>query len=425
MKNSNLSLLARCFLVLTLGFTAGCGGSQLPISAPPGAIPQAPARTIVQHIRGALSDQVLYSFRGGVDGTEPQASLINVNGTLYGTTFFGGAYGSTRRDGTVFSITTAGKEHVLHSFGNGSDGAYPYASLINVKGTLYGTTSGGGSTSCNPSGCGTVFSITTDGTEHVLHNFGGDSDGQNPQANLINVNGTLYGTTYVGGTDCMPSEQCGTVFSITTGGTEHVLHSFGEKTDGAGPEAGLINVKGTLYGTTFGGGGHGEGTVFSITPSGTEKVLHVFNGPPDGAYPVASLINVNGTLYGTTSGGGAVMVERYDLQHHDGRHRARAAQLRQRIRWRTPSGPDQCEWHALRHDIWVGEQYDGSVFSITTGGTEKVLHVFSGPPDGASPYGLINVKGTLYGTTDYGGHAGCQPKLNQNLGCGTIFKIAL
>ena len=72
----------------------------------------------------------------------------------------------------------------------------------------------------------------------------------------------------------MPSEQCGTVFSITTGGTEHVLHSFGGKNDGAGPAASLIDVKGTLYGTTF-EAADAEGTVFSITPSGTEHVLHV------------------------------------------------------------------------------------------------------------------------------------------------------
>jgi uncharacterized repeat protein (TIGR03803 family) len=87
--------------------------------------------------------------------------LLEVNGTLYGTTWVGGTYGL----GTVFSMTTSGKEHVLHSF-NGSDGAHPETDLIDVNGTLYGTTHVGGfKWGCKPNingtaGCGTVFALT-------------------------------------------------------------------------------------------------------------------------------------------------------------------------------------------------------------------------------------------------------------------------
>ena len=70
----------------------------------------------------------------------PRASLIDVNGTFYGTTQNGG-YGW----GTVFSITPSGTETVLYSFGAAPDGETPLASLIDVDGTLYGTTSEGGS----------------------------------------------------------------------------------------------------------------------------------------------------------------------------------------------------------------------------------------------------------------------------------------
>jgi uncharacterized repeat protein (TIGR03803 family) len=52
------------------------------------------------------------------------------------------------------------------------------------------------------------------------------------------------------------------------------------------------------------GGGNAGGTVFSITTSGTLTVLHRFGGSGDGDEPVAGLINVNGTLYGTTRAGG-------------------------------------------------------------------------------------------------------------------------
>jgi uncharacterized repeat protein (TIGR03803 family) len=85
-----------------------------------------------------------------------------------------------------------------------------------------------------------------------------------------------------------------------------VLHSFGDTPDGNDPNAGLINVNGTLYGTTSLGGAKNAGTVFSVTTTGNEKVLHSFAGGSDGKYPNAGLMNVNGTLYGTSlQGGGA------------------------------------------------------------------------------------------------------------------------
>jgi uncharacterized repeat protein (TIGR03803 family) len=83
------------------------------------------------------------------------AGLINAKGWLYGTTTGGGAY----LGGTVFRITARGKEQVLHSFSYGNDGFTPFAGLLDVKGTFYGTTGTGGAYG-GPSGGGTVFSLT-------------------------------------------------------------------------------------------------------------------------------------------------------------------------------------------------------------------------------------------------------------------------
>jgi uncharacterized repeat protein (TIGR03803 family) len=320
-------------------------------------------------------ETVLHSFAGGsTDGANPLAGLLNVKGTLYGTTGYGGAYTHCASGGcgTVFKITTSGTETVLHSFGSLSgDGSNPYAGLINDKGTLDGTTEGGGIFACSGEGCGTEFSITTSGNETGGHDFD-YKDGAYPLAGLINVKGTLYGTTRNGGTNGCASEGCGTVFSITpsTGsGEETVLHSFaGSKGDGEYPYAGLINVKGTLYGTTYLGGAKGDGTIFSITTAGKETVLHGFGGSGDGRYPIAGLINVKGTLYGTTENGGT----------------------------------GKCK------------QGCGTVFAITTTGKETVLHSFGGSGDGKYPQAaLINVEGTLDGTTTEGGAHGF----------GTIFSL--
>jgi uncharacterized repeat protein (TIGR03803 family) len=362
---------------------AGCGGSQPPITVP-GAMAQT---STLAASSNSTNYKVVYSFSGGSDAADPFAGLIDEGGVLYGTTIAGGSYSNDcdffyYNCGTVFSVTPSGTEKVLHSFGAGSDGRNPLAGLVDVGQTLYGTTKAGGSyPSCNYSAyftCGTVFSITPSGTEKVLHSFSGyPSDGAFPDAALIDVEGTLYGTTYFGGRfECNDlGDSCGTVFSITTAGAESVLHDFSDRPDGGHPSAALINVKGTLYGTTGSGGRHGFGTVFSITTGGSEKVLHSFGAGNDGRGPTASLIELNGKFYGTTSGGGA-----YSCGH-------------------------KCGY--------------GTVFSITPGGREKVLHSFDAA-DGAHPStSLIELKGTLYGTTNEGGAYSC----GSNGGCGTVFSI--
>lgn len=199
-------------------------------------------------------EKVLHSFFIYGDGAYPAANLLFMNGVLYGTTTNGT---DVRGAGTVFTITPSGVENVLHSFGI-TDGAVPVAGLIAAHGILYGTTGYGGPYGTY-FGSGTSFSMTPTGSLTNLHNFGSGSDGARPQAPLLDVNGILYGTSSLGG-----SYGKGTVFSMTPTGVETVLHSFGKGSDGATPLAGLADIKGTLYGTTSAGGSHGKGTVFAL-----------------------------------------------------------------------------------------------------------------------------------------------------------------
>jgi uncharacterized repeat protein (TIGR03803 family) len=239
----------------------------------------------------AATETVIYAFKGGNDGAAPYegSGMIRVGGTLYGTTSAGGRASNCNGGcGTVFSITPAGKETVLYAFKGGRDGAFPTAALIYVKGTLYGTTAAGGGAKACGSGCGTVFSLTPTGKETVLHVFqGGSDDGALPYGRLTHVRGMLYGTTFIAGKYAGRGNGSGggTVFSITPAGKETLLYSFqGYSDSGALPFAGLIGVNGTLYGTTAVGGGNfgapcgmiGCGTVFSVTPTGTERALHRF-----------------------------------------------------------------------------------------------------------------------------------------------------
>jgi len=276
----------------------------------------------------AVTETVLYSLQGGSDGAGPIAALLNVAGTLYGTTSSGGSSGA----GTVFSLTPptiAGgnwTETVLYNFAGGSDGKAPQSKLINIKGVLYGTTTAGGGTGCGGSGCGTVFRLTPPAvaggtwTETVLYSFQGGSDGANASSGLIHLGGKFYGTTRDGGgTSCVHTRLppgCGTVFKLSppargqTNWTESVLYRFQAGNDGADPIGGLINVKGTLYGTTNSAGDSDVGTAFSLTPPAvaggawTETVLYAFSGGSDGSHPDAELLNIKGVLYSTSARGG-------------------------------------------------------------------------------------------------------------------------
>jgi uncharacterized repeat protein (TIGR03803 family) len=250
---------------------------------------------------------VLHAFTGPPDGAQPLAGLVrDAAGNLYGTTAFGGG-GQCEVTGagcgTVFKIDAAGNESVLYAFQGGADGFAPEAGLVmDTQGNLYGTTFGGGTDFP-----GTVFKVTPSGQENVLYTFKNGSDGNAPLGTLImDAEGNLYGTT--SGTDHGTN---GTVFKLSQSGKETVLWDFRGYPDGAFPEAGVVMDKeGNLYGTTYLGGDinppicsgvGGCGTVFEISKGGVETVLYPFQAGSDGGFPAAPLIlDPKGNIYGTT-----------------------------------------------------------------------------------------------------------------------------
>ena len=205
---------------------------------------------------------ILYSFANvATNGAFPAPGLIMDSvGNLYGTTTGGGANSG---DGTVFKVSPTGTETVLHFFAGGTaDGTNPMSGLVtDSAGNLYGTTFGGGAY-----GLGTVFKISPAGAETVLHSFaGGTIDGSNfghlaGGPLLVDGVGNIYGTTGGGG-----AYGSGTVFKISPTGAETVLYSFGgSSNDGQAPQSLISDSAGNLYGTTAGGGAYGLGTVFEI-----------------------------------------------------------------------------------------------------------------------------------------------------------------
>jgi uncharacterized repeat protein (TIGR03803 family) len=249
------------------------------------------------------------------------------------------------------------------------EGGFPNGSLIfDAAGNLYGVTHAGGAY-----GYGTVFELTPNRSGQwrikVLHDFNNNGmDGYDPQGSLVmDKSGNLYGTTAVGGTHLCDNgaSSCGTVFELITihgQWTEKVLHDF-DGTDGAFPEAGLTwGAAGKLYGTTAAGGSINDGTAFELSLNSgkwVEKVLYSFNeGIKDySVAPWGLTLDPTGNLYGTTNDDGDGVGTVFELIHGSG------------------------------------------------GWTERVLHTFTGSPDGKLPWaGLVrDSAGHLYGTTAGGG----------------------
>jgi uncharacterized repeat protein (TIGR03803 family) len=151
---------------------------------------------VVYEITPAGSYKAIYNFcsqTNCADGSYPQSTLVqDANGNLYGTTFYGGAYG----DGTVFEITPTDHYVVLHSF-DGTDGEYPRsAPTLANDGNLYGTTTNG-------SNNGNIYQITPEGTYTSLYSFCNASSCNASDAAyglLQGTDGIFYGATTDGGT---------------------------------------------------------------------------------------------------------------------------------------------------------------------------------------------------------------------------------
>jgi uncharacterized repeat protein (TIGR03803 family) len=276
--------------------------------------------------------------------------------------------------------------NVIHTFTGGSDGYQPTGSLtLDRAGNLYGTTTDLG-------GPGTVFQLkrlSGNWVLNTLYTFLQSNDGFMPLGGVVfGPNGTLYGTTYMGGTGSgggQCQQGCGTVFNLMPpakacktaicGWTETAIYSFQGGSDGIDPNAALVfDRAGALYGTTPRGGLAEVGVVFQLTLHNgqwTESLLHTFTGVGhDGAYPESGMIfDSAGNLYGTTVAGGV-------------------------------SG-------------------DGTVFQLAPSGfswTTSTVHDFLGGNGGQGPQGELTLdrSGSFYGTTTGGG-------LDDS---GTVFELA-
>ncbi len=152
----------------------------------------------------ASSFKIIYSFQGGADGVIPQGPLVEIKGTLYGSTAAGGS--GVCHCGTIFSLTPAGIESVVYSFQHNGDGSNP-TGLVNAHKAIFGV-------SVNASGGINIFSVTPTGKFRVLAT---SADFVWPTARhpLVQIGDTWYGVnTGTSYTNCA-NNACGYIFALT------------------------------------------------------------------------------------------------------------------------------------------------------------------------------------------------------------------
>ena len=343
------------------------------------------------------------------DGIGPASELLLSGNTLYGSTTSGGPllfpatqYASPMpiNGGSLFAVNLDDTFKTLYFFQQ-LDCQF-YGALILSGTNLLGTTTSGGNY-----GCGTVFSIDTQGTDlATLYTFSGSSvtndganDGADPQTGVVASGNYIYGTTcyaVYGSTDFV--DNGGTVFAINLINSNYqMLHAFSypafnnnyTNSDGAFPYAGLVLSSNRLYGVTDRGGPNGSGTIYTVNTDGLGFTNLYFFSPlvvdavsglstnVDGAVSFSKLVLSGNTLYGTTTVGGTAG--------------------------------------------------NGTVFAVHTDGTGfNTLHNFTAGginslgiytnSDGANPQAGLTLAGNaLYGTTENGG----------TNGMGTVFSFSL
>lgn len=375
----------------------------------------------------AQTFSALHGFGSNNDGANPMAGVtMDRAGHIYGTT--DGSVGSCC--GTVWRLTQihgAWTYNVLYKFRGGTDGKEPDAKVtVGPDGALYGTTLFGGGTGCNHEGCGIVFKLTPPPrfchnilcpwNETIIHRFDDNpAQGVTPWADVVfDSAGNLYGTAGGGGTGNCYNGGCGVVYKMTRSGgnwTYSVIYNFGDG-DGAFPSAGLTqDAAGNFYGTTE-YGGLAFGNVYRLAPSGggwTYTSLYTFTNGADGGNPISDVVvDQAGNIYGTTTNGGAHLGVVWELSPSGGGWNFTAI-----------DSPDCCLIGSPGRDAagnlyvaaWAGPGHGaGALYQLSpTGGiwTETLLHAFAGN-DGAFPYTdvFIGTDGILYGTASSGGSYG-------------------
>ncbi len=371
-----------------------------------------------------------------VNGGEPLGSLTVIDGKIWGMTSYGGINGI----GVIFYMNLDGTGFTkVHDFNRDNGGGVPYGALTEIEGELWGTTwfrssifkidksganfsvvrpfeantgtsahgnliyyanrvfgvaSGGGENTTE----GVVFSLDPDGTNYMVHkNFEGES-GERPYGELVPYDGKLWGMTNEGS-----SYNTGNIFSIMPDGTNfNIEHEF--ENGGGRPYGSLIVSNEKLWGLTFFGGANNQGYIFGFSPELSEMIIRQDLSDPNIVNPSGTLLESFGKLWGVSSAGGIGYGAIYNI-NTDGSEFTVIHEF-DFDDGGIPYGAlilhDEKMW-GMTSEGGTGA-YAGVIFNLNKDGTGyQVVHRFD-QDHGYSPKGaLVEFEGKLWGMTEHGG----------------------
>lgn len=315
----------------------------------------------------------------------------------------------------VETITVCPKEFIytpLYRFGSDPNdgGSYPRTGVIrHTNGLLYGVSQDGGLNNG-----GSIYRTNIFNTAYsIRHNF---SNGSQPVGELVQYpltsSGNMYGVTLYGGT-----LNQGTIYRInSTGGGHQILHNFSGQTygDGANPNASLLIVNDTIYGTTLNGGTNNRGVIFSLTLSGTYTILHHFTGTTS-ILARSELILDSNILYGNDSTGVLGAAKNTIFSYNLGTSQFNSYNYGTTLTFTYGGGLTKGS-----NGLFYGTSFNGGISGngvLYTCSTINNAGIFYQNPNISPTYGKLMEapNGYLYGVTYYGG-------LGSN---GQIYKIDL
>jgi uncharacterized repeat protein (TIGR03803 family) len=339
--------------------------------------------------------------------------------------------------GTVWKYSPGAGLTTLFSFSGTStpsnNGYRPLTPVVmDAQGNLYGTTYYGG-VDFTPDinghlGWGTVFKLSAAGQFAEVHQFSGP-EGANPVGMLIDGGGNLFGTTWQGGSNWNPTLGnfgLGTVFERAADGTFSNPVLFSAANGGGNISGGLAtDGQGTFYGTTYQGGSHGLGTLFKYSAATGVTTLMEFTGL-NGSLPSAPpILDGQGNLYGTTAQGGAFYSPSNSCCGTIWKYSTTTGQFTTLVSFdgfqvaadgMFPAGAVTMDGSGNLYGGTVqgGSFGDGIIYEYSSTGQLSTLVTFSGP-NGWNPEGSLTFDsaGNLYGVTNQGGTSGY----------GTVFKL--
>ncbi len=374
----------------------------------------------------SVSPTALAYFNGSNAGMF--GGLLEEGGNLIGATTGGGQYGY----GSIFEVAAAGGPvTTLASFngpngtgpngtaadGLASDGAAPNGNLVaDSSGNLFGTTFAGGAY-----GNGTVFEVALNsGAVTTLASFSADrSQGANPHSSVVvDSQDNLFGTTYGGG-----EHGNGSVFELAAGNHAITTVASFDGTNGENPVAGVIeDSQGNLFGTTPGGPNLSSGTVFKVAVgSGTITTL-VHNIGPSGGLAEDS----NGDLFGTIGSAGTDWGDIFEVAAGSGVATIITSFRRPHYENADAAGVVVDSHGNLFGAIPYEAGVDGSVFEVAAGSSSITTLAQIDASDGATPTGgvIVDDQGNVFGLASNTGTPGNLTVFEVATGSGAITSLA-